>query len=71
MVRYYCDICGTELRALESARIKFGQGPLMVEVITGHDGQMNMGHFCHRCIREAIVSYIDDNLHKPQLKKAN
>jgi hypothetical protein len=58
MVRYYCDVCGKELAGYDSGRIKFRDGALQVEVMIGKYTNMNSGHFCHKCIRDAIVEFV-------------
>ena len=56
MVRYFCDVCGEELRKGESARVHGEVGRVSFEVMTAIDGTWNNGLICHACVVKAINS---------------
>ena len=61
MIKYYCDVCGKELRENEIKKnIEVTVGRLMFECLTGLDGFWNAGHFCHKCILEAVIKTLKD-----------
>jgi len=57
MIKYFCDICGTELSRQDQGRIKVRRGRVSVEIMTALDNGWNSGQICHSCIVDVVVAY--------------
>lgn len=71
MTRYYCDGCGVEINehnrchggALHCPESRLGtiiktrNGKMLcVEIMTGTDNKWNDGHWCIRCVLDALLA---------------
>jgi len=54
MIKFYCDICGKELKENELKRLSGTVGLLSFEIITAIKNVWNAGNVCFNCIRNAI-----------------
>ena len=55
MIKYFCDICGKELKKSDCARLSGSFHRLAFKVAVALDGDWNAGDVCHDCIRHAII----------------
>ena len=54
MVKFFCDVCGSEVAGHEDGRLKGEVGRISFEVMTAIDGTWNGGHVCRKCLISAI-----------------
>ena len=55
MIKYFCDICGKELKKSDRTRLTGSFHRLAFEVVVALDNDWNAGNVCHACIRHAII----------------
>lgn len=48
--KYFCDVCGEELKEREHTRVVRERLRLKVKILHTLDGVANAGHVCHKCI---------------------
>lgn len=55
MVKYFCDVCETEMRKNEHGRLIIEFETLKLEVLVYFKNVANAGNICHRCIKNAVI----------------
>lgn len=71
MTKYYCDSCKKEITKKNACQggpiscddrlgIELVNG-LKIEIMTGHEGTWNAGHFCKYCVIDAVYQLDDRN----------
>ena len=60
MIKCFCDQCEKEIHKNSPShkRLCMRYKKIQLEIITGINGEnsWNNGHFCHKCIKEAIIN---------------
>lgn len=54
-VKYFCDICTTELSRQDHDRVRRKLGNVAIEVLHCFNGTWNAGNICHPCIMKTIT----------------
>lgn len=54
MTKYFCDMCGEELKDSGHNRVKRKIGRFKIEVVTAVNGTWNAGNICHKCVLKII-----------------
>lgn len=53
--KYFCDVCGNEMKASEHARLRLEINDVSVEIMHSFKGVWNSGHVCHGCLKKIVA----------------
>ena len=53
--KYYCDVCGREMKKSDHGRLMVKLGPVSVEVMTSFRKVWNDGNICHACVKRVVA----------------